>query len=148
MAEKRRRSKVSKTYSISDFDVDDTCEEKEGPPSVPKPVSTKSIIIRTVAGLSMVGFYLGLIRAGHVYCLLVSVSVQFECFRELVNLRYVEAKERAMPLFRTLQWMWFLIAITFVCKRVAMRHGLRLIVSLQMAKPFTNFSLTPPGFTS
>jgi len=32
----------------------------------------------------------------------------------MVNIRYVEAKLRAMPLFRTLQWSWFAVAMTYV----------------------------------
>lgn len=59
-------------------------------------------------------FYLTMIQAGHFYCIFVIVLVQFELFRELVNVRYVEAKEREMPLFRTLQWSWFLLAMIFV----------------------------------
>lgn len=31
-----------------------------------------------------------------------------------MNIRYIEAREKAMPWFRTLQWSWFLIAMIFV----------------------------------
>lgn len=37
-------------------------------------------------------------------------------YREIVNVRYVEAKERAMPGFRTIQWLWFAVSMVFVCK--------------------------------
>jgi phosphatidate cytidylyltransferase len=37
------------------------------------------------------------------------VATQTECYRELVNIRYVAAKERAMPWFRTIQWAWFIV---------------------------------------
>lgn len=40
--------------------------------------------------------------------------VQTQIFREIVNVRYVEAKEREMPAFRSLQWSWFIMAMTFV----------------------------------
>lgn len=55
-----------------------------------------------------------MLQAGHLYCILVGVITQFELYRELVNVRYVEAKERKMPWFRTLQWLWFLVAMIFV----------------------------------
>lgn len=55
-----------------------------------------------------------MLQAGHLYCILVGVVTQFELYRELVNVRYVEAKERKMPWFRTLQWLWFLVAMIFV----------------------------------
>ena len=41
---------------------------------------------------------------------------QTQIFREIVNVRYVEAKERNMPYFRSLQWSWFFMAMTNVCK--------------------------------
>ena len=44
-----------------------------------------------------------MLQGGHFYCILVGVMSQAELYRELVNVRYVEAKERKMPWFRTLQ---------------------------------------------
>ena len=34
-------------------------------------------------------------------------------FRELVSVRYKEAKEKEIPWFRTLQWAWFCVAMFF-----------------------------------
>lgn len=34
-------------------------------------------------------------------------------FKEMVTVRYSAAKERDMPLFRTLQWSWFVVAIFY-----------------------------------
>lgn len=36
-----------------------------------------------------------------------TIDVQTLIFRELVAVRYIEAKEKEIPLFRTLQWVWF-----------------------------------------
>jgi phosphatidate cytidylyltransferase len=58
--------------------------------------------------------YLLMLQAGHFYCILVGIISQIELFRELVNVRYVEAKLRSMPLFRTLQWSWFTLAMIYV----------------------------------
>jgi phosphatidate cytidylyltransferase len=49
--------------------------------------------------------------AGHVYIIGVGVLIQIELFRELVNITYEQARERSMPLFRTLQWSWFTLAM-------------------------------------
>jgi hypothetical protein len=38
-----------------------------------------------------------------------------ELFRELVNVRYKRAKDLQIPLFRTLQWTWFFVAMFFTC---------------------------------
>lgn len=81
----------------------------------PEPSKTNKILTRVAAGVAMVVFYVSMLQAGHFYCILVSVLIQFELFRELVNVRYVAAKEREMPLFRTIQWSWFVLAMTLVC---------------------------------
>lgn len=39
-----------------------------------------------------------------------------ELFRELVNVRYKKAQEKSMPLFRTIQWTWFALAMLYICK--------------------------------
>lgn len=50
-----------------------------------------------------------------------------ELFRELVNVRYVEAKAKSMPLFRTLQWSWFVLAMFYTygdnLHFFCLRHG-------------------------
>ena len=43
-------------------------------------------------------------------------------YREIVNVRYVAAKERSMPWFRSLQWSWFVVAMFFVCKCLIVNH--------------------------
>ncbi len=58
--------------------------------------------------------YMLMLYAGHFYCILVGVMTQVELFRELCNVRYIPAKERKMPYFRTLQWGWFTTAMWWV----------------------------------
>ncbi len=80
----------------------------------PKPVDKKSVIVRTVTAFIMMFAYIGIVCAGHFYCILLGILTQVELFRELVNVRYIPAKEREMPLFRTLQWAWFTVAMGWV----------------------------------
>ena len=42
------------------------------------------------------------------------LCLQAELFRELVNVRYKKAQEKSMPLFRTIQWTWFCLAMIYV----------------------------------
>ena len=116
---RKRNAKVNRTISESDadFESEDVKEETEEVITKPKePISMQKVLTRTAAALVMIGLYCLMLNAGHFYCILVAVLTQFELFRELVNIRYVEAKEREMPLFRTLQWSWFLLSMLFVCK--------------------------------
>lgn len=48
----------------------------------------------------MTVLYLLMLRGGHTYCMLVGLASEVEMFRELLNVRYVEAKEKSIPLFR------------------------------------------------
>jgi hypothetical protein len=123
---RKRNAPLSKQSSdTSDVDTE-TEPEPEPEPELDKktglppraPTTMSKIATRSAAGICMIAFYCAMLRAGHFYCILVAVLTQFELFRELVNVRYVEAKERAMPLFRTLQWSWFLLAMLFVCKYI------------------------------
>jgi phosphatidate cytidylyltransferase len=105
--------------------------------SKPK-VTVRSVVVRTVAALCMTGAYLLMLQAGHLYCILVGVLTQFELYRELVNIRYVEAKERQMPWFRTLQWLWFLVAMINV-------YGDNLHVFCENHRQKDDFLLTITG---
>lgn len=66
---------------------------------------------RVVAGLAMVGVVGVLVYAGHLAMCIAIIVVQVAIFNELVNLRYVRAKEAGMPMFRTTQWAWFATAM-------------------------------------
>ena len=90
-----------------------TLEEEVAIPR-PEPISPNKVIVRTVSACVMTLLYLSMLQAGHFYCILVGIISQIELFRELVNVRYVEAKLRSMPLFRTLQWSWFTLAMIYV----------------------------------
>ena len=71
----------------------------------------KKVITRTIMAFAMIGIYMAMITSAHIYCILFGVLIQFELFRELVNVRYIRARERDIPLFRSLQWAYFLLAM-------------------------------------
>lgn len=121
-------------------------EESEGESKVavetkPKdPVTLQKVFVRSATATALALLYLGLLQTGHLYCILSIMIIQVgsiivehnsteffsskqpflflqvQLYREIVNVRYVDAKERAMPLFRSLQWSWFVVAMVFVCK--------------------------------
>ena len=112
-----KRFKSIGSYSDGDDDVDGgavdagtTVEDEVPVVEVKKePVTLRKVGIRAATAFTMIGLYLLMLRAGHFYCILVAILTQIELYRELVNIRYVEAKEREMPWFRTLQWGWFIV---------------------------------------
>ncbi|KAH8095151.1 phosphatidate cytidylyltransferase [Aureococcus anophagefferens] len=56
--------------------------------------------------------------AGHFYVCLLIMLLQTMAFREIVSVRYSEYKSvdgaGRLPLFRTLQWGWYYVALVFV----------------------------------
>ena len=109
-----RRNKVDllKQNSDTDDDLNDSEAELAIATVSPKePISFKKVTTRVISACIMCIFFLVLVQSGHFYCIITGVLVQIELYRELVNVRYVEAKENKMPLFRSLQWAWFLWAM-------------------------------------
>jgi hypothetical protein len=83
---------------------------------IKKPFAWKNFFIRGVTGVTLIGALYGILSLGHLYCILFIVLLQTELYRELVNVRYVAAKEYDIPLFRSIQWGWFIVPMFFVCK--------------------------------
>lgn len=117
----RLRKVVTSRSSFSDGEeIRNLTEEEEDSETEtdvvksPKKVSKKSVVTRTITACVMICTYLVMLRAGHFYCILAGACTQVELYRELVNVRYVPAKERSMPWFRSLQWGWFWMAMLWV----------------------------------
>ena len=70
---------------------------------------TNKVFVRAMASFAMSAIGIQIIRMGHFWVIFGGILVQCECFREMVNVRYKEGK--VMPLFRTLQWSWFIVAM-------------------------------------
>lgn len=128
-ASKKGQKKASDGYIYSDLDTEDdgdcgsntqasaaVVKENDGKDKPKAPVTLQKVVVRSVTACAFMALYLGLLRMGHLYCIVSVMIVQAELYREFVNVRYVEAKERQMPWFRSLQWMWFVMGMTYVCK--------------------------------
>mmetsp|Transcript_10244 Transcript_10244/g.30573 ORF Transcript_10244/g.30573 Transcript_10244/m.30573 type:complete len:424 (-) Transcript_10244:1367-2638(-) len=68
---------------------------------------------RAVFGFSMIGAFLSVVAAGHLYVAAMVLMIQCALYLELVNVRYDATRELEIPLFRTTQWGWFTVAIFY-----------------------------------
>lgn len=110
--EKGRDSSYSDVDRESDLDqVEDAGQDT---PKPREPISAKKVITRTITACVLTGLYMSLLYTGHLYIIIVMMLVQTGCYRELVNIRYVEAKERNTPWFRTLQYAWFFVPMMYI----------------------------------
>ncbi|CAM9680764.1 unnamed protein product, partial [Choristocarpus tenellus] len=123
---RQRHASVMSTQQPEESDIDEeifptiagVCNGEESQPQSFAEVALaeskgRKILVRTVVGVGMVAGFLGIVWAGHLYLSALVMLLQALVFKEMVNVRYSAAKEREMPLFRTLQWSWFSVAIFY-----------------------------------
>jgi len=68
---------------------------------------------RALFGFTMIGLFLMVVAAGHLYVAGMVLMMQCALYLELVNVRYDATRELEIPLFRTTQWSWFTVAIFY-----------------------------------
>ncbi|TFJ87094.1 hypothetical protein NSK_001428 [Nannochloropsis salina CCMP1776] len=71
------------------------------------------IVTRVTFAIVLLAVFFGIAWAGHVYIFLLVCGIQVMLFKELVAVRYRAAMEKKTPLFRTLQWSWFVAAMFY-----------------------------------
>jgi hypothetical protein len=74
---KNKKEKENEKDIISSSDLSGSDEEvKPKAPEPPKESTLKKILVRTLLGFCMVGYYLSMLRGGHMYCILTGVLTQ------------------------------------------------------------------------
>lgn len=123
-ANKSSLRSASKSKAKAEIDSSDSqnesSSEREGASEAqkttkPKEGTTlKKVAIRSATATALMILFYAILQAGHFYCILFIILIQTELYRELVNVRYVAAKEKKMPFFRSIQWAWFFVPMVFV----------------------------------
>lgn len=104
----RNRAERAKNREEKKNQDDKEAEKKKDAPS-----KYWKMFVRTTSSFVMFSMFLTCLWAGHVAVCGVLILLQMLVFRELVSLRYVEAKEKSMPYFRSLQWAWYFVAAVY-----------------------------------
>jgi len=102
------------------------------------------MITRSVYGLAMIFTFSVLTWLGHPYLVFLVVMLQFGLFRELVNVHYEPAKEKHVPLFRTIQWSMFMVAMQYMYGKVFVKLGLARSLMRQLPAwlaPYVNAAI-------
>ena len=89
-----------------------------------KEQARSKIVTRVTFAVLLLAVFFGIAWAGHLYIFLLVCGIQVMLFKELVAVRYKAAMEKKTPLFRTLQWSWFLAAMLYA-------HGDSLVKTLR-----------------
>jgi phosphatidate cytidylyltransferase len=109
-------SACSDRSSSSSLKKNDTSFALSGTQVAKDESRSQKFITRLISGLVMLSIFSVCVYSGHLYvCLLISLC-EVMLFRELVKVRYsahFEKIEDTIPLFRTTQWLWFIVAVFY-----------------------------------
>jgi len=73
-----------------------------------------TFITRTIWSLAMIGGFFGAMFAGHVYILMIVTAVQIVSFKEVIAIAQVPAKQKNLPLTRSLNWYFLAVTMYFL----------------------------------
>ncbi|KAN0011813.1 hypothetical protein ACTFIU_007384 [Dictyostelium citrinum] len=79
----------------------------------PPSAKYKKLAIRSVMGAFMIGFFTMVLSTDHFIVALFVIALQLLVFKEMIALRYIEAKEKKIPHFRTLNWFFLFTSFFF-----------------------------------
>jgi phosphatidate cytidylyltransferase len=134
-AAKKQVEAEDQESDITDLDEGAQSEAEEKPQTkVAKSESKmKKALTRLAAGWALIfGFY-GIIFMGHGWVTWMLIAMQCRLFKELVSVRYKDYKRKReqdtgmnmdAPRFRTIQWLWFAVAMTYSYGEAAVHYAL------------------------
>jgi CDP-diglyceride synthetase len=73
-----------------------------------------SFITRAIWTLFMIGGFFAAMFAGHVYILMIVTAVQIICFKEVIAIAQVPARQKNLPLTKSLNWYFLAITMYFL----------------------------------
>jgi len=77
------------------------------------PEKWKNWVIRGIFTWLMIFFFAGLVYAGPLALMIVTLAVQVKCFAEIINIGYAVYKIHGLPWFRSLSWYFLLTSNYF-----------------------------------
>lgn len=73
-----------------------------------------SFITRAIWTLVMIGGFFAAMLSGHVYILIIVTAVQIICFKEVIAIAQVPARQKNLPLTKSLNWYFLAITMYFL----------------------------------
>ena len=98
------------------FESETSESEISQPVSEPKSLKSKlsSFRIRTISTLIMIGAFILIISAGHLYCCLLVFVINICIFKEIIALKRNAVREIKLPYFFIINWYFFCVTELFV----------------------------------
>lgn len=89
-------------------------EVKKAPQQSDYEKKKASFITRTIWTLAMIGGFFGALFAGHIYILMIITAIQILCYKEVIAIAQVPAKQKRLPMTRSLNWYFLVVTMYFL----------------------------------
>ncbi|KAJ3213785.1 hypothetical protein HDU67_002442 [Dinochytrium kinnereticum] len=107
-------------FSSSAYDTDYKHDGQDGQSAAPvtmlvnEPATRKwkNWWIRSFWTFVMVGGFVAILLAGHIWVVLLVVVIQTMVYKEVISIAHIPSKEKKMPWFRTMNW-YFLLSTNY-----------------------------------
>jgi len=83
----------------------------------------------------MAGFFVALF-AGHIYILIIITAIQIVCFKEVIAIAQVPAKQRYLPLTKSLNWYFLVIAMYYMYGESVIYYFKHILLVDRILLPF------------
>lgn len=108
----------SNESELGDTDGDVSADETDRSLHAPAASSSKEpkwrrVAVRAFSAWCMTAAALVILYLGHLAVCTLVFAIQVMIFKEVTMVRYRTEKSSEVPMFRTIQWLWFAVAIFF-----------------------------------
>ncbi|KAJ3108499.1 hypothetical protein HDU96_007512 [Phlyctochytrium bullatum] len=110
--------------------------------------------VRTFWTLVMVGGFVGILLAGHIWVVLLVVVIQTMVYKEVISIAHIPSKQKKMPWFRTMNWYFLLSTNYYLYGQTIIQYFKQSIfvdalgVYLATHHQFISFTLYVIGFVA
>jgi len=123
MADKNHDNQTANFRQRKKKDKTDKNPDEPAAGATPPPVNTyRKLVTRMIMGAFMIAFFTLVLNSDHTIIALFVIALQTLAFKEILGVRYIAAKEKQLPGFRTLNWFFLLITLFFVYGKPALLH--------------------------
>lgn len=84
----------------------------------------------------MIGVFFFAMFSGHIYILFIITAIQIVAFKEVINIAQVPAKQKNLPLTRSLNWYFLAITMYFLYGESVIYYFKHILLVDKVLLPF------------
>lgn len=87
----------------------------------------------------MIGGFFAALFAGHVYVLIIVTAIQIICFKEVIAIAQVPARQKNLPLTKSLNWYFLAITMYFLYGESVIYYFKHILLVDAFLLPFATY---------